>query len=107
MTPAKMAEKLLHSRRRRNAVFCQHREGLGEPAWDMLLSLFVAKSDGRSSIAAYELLEATATDDAIARPYTLWLASQGLVEIAYDRVQLTTAGCELMSSYLEHELDSR
>lgn len=106
MTPAKMAEKLLNSRRRRNAVFCQHREGLGEPAWDMLLSLFVAKSAGRSSIAAYELVEAAAMDDEIARPYTLWLASQGLVEIAHDRVQLTTAGSEIMFAYLEHELAS-
>jgi hypothetical protein len=86
-------------------MFVEHREGLGEPAWDMLLSLFVAKSDGRSSVPAYELIETTATDVEIARPYTLWLASQGLVEISHDRLQLTAAGCDLMRSYLKHELE--
>jgi hypothetical protein len=104
MTPAKMAERLLKSRRLRNVMFCQHREGLGEPAWDMLLSLFVADSAGRSSVPAYELMAATATDDEIARPYTLWLASQGLVEIAHDRAKFTTAGRALMVAYLDQEL---
>jgi hypothetical protein len=104
MTPAKMAAELLRGRQQRNAIFALHQEGFGEPAWDMLLSLFVADSDGRSSVSAGELVAATTTDGEIARPYTLWLASQGLVEIAYDRVRLTTAGRGLMTTYLEYEL---
>lgn len=104
MTPAQKAANLLRGRQQRNAIFTLHNEGFGEPAWDMLLSLFVADSDGRSSVSARDLVAATATDEAVARPYTLWLASQGLVEIAYDRVRLTTTGRGLMTAYLEFEL---
>ena len=104
VTPAKIAEDLLNSRQLRNAVFLQHRDGFGEPAWDMLLSLFVADSSGRSSVPEKELSLATATDDVIARPYTLWLASHGLVTITHDRVTLTTEGRTLMIAYLEQEI---
>jgi hypothetical protein len=101
---AAMAEQLLNSRRLRNATFRQHLDGLGEPGWEMLLSLFIAASCGRSSTHADELIAETAMADEIVRPYILWLASQRLVEVSFDRVALTPAGRTLMVTYLEQEI---
>lgn len=97
------AEALLASRRLRDTVFVGHVDGFGEPAWDMLLTLFAEKAKGRPTVTTGELLAATATPEEIARVFIAWLASHRLVTREGDAVAMTERGQGLMTAYLDRE----
>ncbi len=100
------AAAVLASRRLRNEVFATFVDGFGEPAWDMLLYLFVEAAKGRTLVPADELVEATPNDGEIVRVYIKWLASKSLTEGA-DNVCLAPSGRDLIIDYLRREANSK
>jgi DNA-binding MarR family transcriptional regulator len=103
-TMAAMAERLYQERRRRDDYFPS---GLfGEPAWDLILSLFVAREEGRRLTIA-EAYEAAAVRPAAGRRLIARLERTGMVARSSgqeDRrkrfVQLTTNAHDRLRDYL-------
>ena len=103
-TLAAMAERLYQERRRREEYFPH---GLfGEPAWDLILALFVALEDGRS-LSIAEAYDAAAVKPAAGRRLIARLERSGMVTRTFgqeDRrkryVQLTANASERLTDYL-------
>jgi DNA-binding MarR family transcriptional regulator len=103
-TLAAMAERLYQERRRREKYFPA---GLfGEPAWDLILALFVALEEGRRLTIA-EAYEAAAVRPAAGRRLIARLERTGMVARSFgqeDRrkryVQLTPNASERLTDYL-------
>jgi DNA-binding MarR family transcriptional regulator len=95
------AERLYAERRRRDALFP---EGLfGEPAWDLLLALFIAREKGQATIlsAAYRaahvsdttgrrMLEQLETEGLISRRRAPRSRKTRLVELTPDAIERLT-----------------
>ncbi|QXT34317.1 hypothetical protein KV697_10770 [Sphingomonas sanguinis] len=97
---ARLAADIFASRRTRDDVFTGLLDGFGEPAWDMLLILYIADHGGATQTPS-ELVEATRVEAATAAPYITWLKSQGLVQVDGDEVSLTDIGRKRMDAYLD------
>jgi DNA-binding MarR family transcriptional regulator len=101
---AAMAERLYLERRRRDEYFPA---GLfGEPAWDLILALFVARDEGRRLTVA-EAYEAAKVKPAAGRKLLARMESQGMIRRSagqQDRrkkfVGLTDDGTERLTDYL-------
>lgn len=101
---ARVAESILRQRRRRNEYF---RASLfAEPAWDMLLELYVRDSSGASATAA-QLLMATVTPTSTATRWLALLEDDGWIirrahpfQAGTDFVELTDKAREAMKAYL-------
>lgn len=99
-----VAERLFSERRLRDAAFPS---GLfGEPAWDLLLLLFIAREQGTDRTVA-ELLRDAELAPGTGRRWIERLARAGLVAPRKDAarptvriVELTTQGIDRMSDYL-------
>ena len=99
---ARRAAQLYASRRQRDRVFVSVDGGFGEPAWDMLLILYIMDAGGRQATIR-ELLAAAPVERQIAEPYIGWLVSRGLAAFGEGRetVRLLEAGREMMDAYLD------
>ncbi|APX64583.1 hypothetical protein AV944_00525 [Sphingomonas sp. LK11] len=97
---ARLAANIFASRRTRDEVFTDLLGGFGEPAWDMLLVLYIADYAGTTQSAS-DLVEATRVEAPTAKPYIGWLMSQGLVKVDDDDVTLTDEGRKRMDAYLD------
>ena len=103
-TLAAMAERLYQERRRREDYFPP---GLfGEPAWDLILALFMAREEGRW-LSVAEAYEAAAVKPAAGRRLIARLERSGMVARIRgqeDRrkryVQLTANASERLTDYL-------
>ena len=100
------AKRLYDERRRRAAVFGSDDVLFGEPAWDILLDLFMAWSD-RRTVRIGDACIAAAVPKTTALRWLETLAQRRLVERTSDRsdarsgiVCLTTRGVEVMTTYL-------
>lgn len=105
MTPmeqARAAGRLLADRRMRADIIVEARDGLGEPAWDMLLCL-MADSARRPAMPADELVAGAGVKESIARTFIGWMETRCLArhDEAGDCVALTDRGRERMAAYLE------
>ena len=98
----RLAADIYASRRTRDEVFTDLLGGFGEPAWDMLLALYIAEHSGLTQTAS-ELVKATQVETETAAPYILWMKSQGLVDIDGDEVRLREAGRKRMDAYLDRQ----
>lgn len=99
-----VAERLYQERRRRDEYF--PRGLFGEPAWDLLLALFIAHEDGKSLTLEKACAAARLTGDEAA-PVIDKLAGAGLVERSrcdWDKrrncLLLTRHATERLSDYL-------
>jgi len=103
-TLAAMAERLYQERRRRDDYFPS---GLfGEPAWDLILALFIAREEGRRLTIA-EAYEAATVKPAAGRRLIARLERTGMVARTSgqeDRrkrfVQLTATAADRLRDYL-------
>ena len=105
MTPdthIQAAAQLQRSREARNNVFGADAAGFGDPAWDMLVDLFLADARGERPTTT-ELVTRDHVEASTGRTFLRWLASRGLVAIAGDDVALEERGRGLMLAYLEQE----
>src|ERR1051325_5563112 len=101
---AAMAERLYLERRRREEYFPA---GLfGEPAWDLILALFVARDEGRRLTIA-EAYEAAKVKPAAGRKLLARMECQGMIRRSPDQqdrrkrfVGLTDDGTERLTDYL-------
>ena len=100
------AKRLYDERRRRAAVFGSDDVLFGEPAWDILLDLFMAWSD-RRTVRIGDACIAAAVPKTTALRWLETLTERRLVERTSDRsdarsgiVCLTTRGIEVMTTYL-------
>jgi DNA-binding MarR family transcriptional regulator len=99
-----MAEKLYSDRRRRDDYF--PRELFGEPAWDLLLALFIAMEDGRDLDLA-KAYDAAKVDPAYGPAVIDKLVATGMVvrsrgqhDKRRNTVVLTDQAEERMTNYL-------
>lgn len=95
-----MAERLYAERRKRDEFFPPTL--FGEPAWDLLLTLFVARDDGRA-ITLPEAYRAARIDERHGPTLIERLVASGLVERSHNRgdaVLLTDHGMDRLSDYL-------
>ena len=95
-----MAERLYAERRRREEYFPAAL--FGEPAWDLLLALFIAHDDGRH-ISLEEAYEAAKVDPRDGRALIEKLVASGLVTRSHNRwnaILLTDKGNDRLSDYL-------
>lgn len=99
---ARLAADIFASRRDRDAAFVGHASGFGEPAWDMMLVLYITDAVGRGA-TRQELLIAANVEREIAEPYIGWLIAHGLASDDGDdgTVRLLDAGREMMDAYLD------
>lgn len=105
---AAIADRLYRSRRRREAHF---KSGLfGEPAWDMMLDLFINKVRGRK-LWTTSLCIAAGVPQTTALRYIAVLEQAELVQRAVDPqdrrvvlVDLTASGFTLMRDYLAESI---
>lgn len=98
---ARIAAEMYAARRERDAAFAGIEDGFGEPAWDMLLLLYVADAEGRAATRA-ELIAGTNVEPSIAERYILWLISQALAaEGDAGAVRLHDPGRAKMDAYLD------
>lgn len=99
---ARMAADIFASRRDRDAAFVGVEGGFGEPAWDMLLILYILDAEGRVA-TRHELLIAAHVEREIAEPYIGWLIARGLAGFGEDggTIRLLDAGRVMMDGYLE------
>lgn len=80
MIPAELgmvARSLFNQRRVRDALFGEHVEGLGEPAWDMLLMLAAGEGAG-IPITRDALITAGQVPDGVAELHLEWLVERKL-----------------------------
>lgn len=94
------------ARRRRDRVFGAHADLLSDPAWDMLLDLFIAYHDGRR-ISITSVCGAACAAPTTALRWLKHLEERGLVDRSLDTrdarrhfVELSTAGLTLMNNAL-------
>lgn len=99
---ARLAADIFASRRDRDTVFTSVDGGFGEPAWDMLLVLYILDAVGKAA-TTQELLIAPNVPRDIAEPFIGWLVSQGLAGFGevQGTVRLLEAGREMMDAYLD------
>ena len=103
---ARMAAAIYADRRDRDLLFAGYGDGLGEPAWDMLLLLYVRDAAGLP-VTAGELVAATGRPHNLSWPFLGWLKSQDLIALAGigkdadDVVTLQDRGRALMDVYLD------
>jgi hypothetical protein len=97
---ARIAADIYASRRTRDEMFTDIHDGFGEPAWDMLLCLYIADFAGATQTAA-DLVHATHVEIATAKPYLGWLASQGLIQVDHEEVVLLQRGKDRMDAYID------
>lgn len=98
---ARIAAEMYAARRERDAAFVGIEGGFGEPAWDMLLLLYVADAEGRAATRA-ELITAANVEEAIAVPYIGWMISQALAaEDDTGAIRLREPGRAKMDAYLD------
>lgn len=92
-----MAERLYSQRRARDAFFPP--DLFGEPAWDLLLALFMALQEGREMKLA-EACKAAGTGGAAGEILIARVEKAGLIHRAGGHVKLTSDGVERMTDYL-------
>lgn len=92
-----MAERLYAQRRARDAFFPS--DLFGEPAWDLLLALFMALQEGRE-LSAAEALQAAGMNDAADKSLLARVEETGLIGRTESGVQLSSEGVERMTDYL-------
>lgn len=101
-----MAAAIYADRRDRDLLFAGYGEGLGEPAWDMLLMLYMRDAVGLP-VTAGDLVAATGRPAELAWPFLGWLKSQDLIALVGigkdpdDVVTLQDEGRALMDAYLD------
>jgi hypothetical protein len=95
------AEALLRARRARDRIFGDYIDGFGEPAWDMLLLLYVQEAHGRPRLDAATMIAETQQPAEVSSQYLLWLKSKGLTVTDGNGTMLSHRGGELMARYLE------
>lgn len=78
---AQLAARLYADRRDRDEVFGGASAGFGEPAWDMLLQLYVFEAAGRRCTSA-DLISAAGVEAALAAPFLRWLTTYGLIRVS-------------------------
>ena len=93
------AEQLLANRRRRDRVVAGHAEGFGEPAWELLLTLFVT-GDLDEWVPVEQLIAGLPVTAGTARRYLRWLETQALVASDVAGARLAARGRELIRAYL-------
>lgn len=99
-----MARRLYEERRERDRCFPS---GLfGEPAWDLILALFIARHEGRS-LTVRSACEAAGAPKTTGRRLLARLEEAGLIEVRLvngsrkgRRVELTREGCDRLADYL-------
>jgi hypothetical protein len=92
-----VAERLYSDRRKRDEHFPP---GLfGEPAWDLLLALFIARGDGREMTLAMGY-KAACVEAGPGRELIAKMESEGLVATGGDSLLLTDDAHERLSDYL-------
>lgn len=104
LSPRAMAERLYSERRQRDGYFPA---GLfGEPAWDLLLALFIAEQEGRE-VSIAEAFRVAGVGAAAGRRLLAKVESAGLVFRIPGRedrrrqcVELTQDGIDRLSDYL-------
>jgi predicted transcriptional regulator len=95
-----VAERLYEERRRRDEYFPPSL--FGEPAWDLLLTLFIARDDGRA-VPLTEAYEAAKVDARHGPTLIEKLIDSGLVTRSHNRgnaLRLTDRGMDRLSDYL-------
>lgn len=95
-----VAERLYADRRRRDEYFPPAL--FGEPAWDLLLALFIAHDDGRH-VSLAEAYEAAKIDPRDGPPLIERLVATGLVTHSHNRwdaILLTERGMDRLADYL-------
>ena len=103
---ATMAEQLYFERRKRDEIF-QLPTVFGEPAWDMLLDLMMARERGQK-LSVTAVTQGAAAAPTTALRYLAILESLGLIERKRDQndgrrswLQLTDAGHQKMSAFFD------
>lgn len=95
-----MAERLYAERRKRDEYFPPSL--FGEPAWDLLLTLFIARDDGRA-VPITEAFEAARVDARQGPTLIEKLIASGLVTRSHNHgnaLRLTDHGMDRLSDYL-------
>jgi hypothetical protein len=95
-----VAERLYAERRKRDEYFPAAL--FGEPAWDLLLTLFIARDDGRA-MTLPEAYRAARVDERHGPTLIEKLIASGLVTRSHNRgnaVLLTDHGMDRLSDYL-------
>ncbi|RYF02437.1 MAG: MarR family transcriptional regulator, partial [Oxalobacteraceae bacterium] len=100
------AESLYRERRRRDLELGEPRELFGEPSWDILLDLFIARGRARP-VSVSSACIASSTPQSTALRYVGVLEKVGLVQRAKDPrdarrqyLELTDIGLSKMTAYL-------
>ena len=95
-----VAERLYAERRRRDEYFPPAL--FGEPAWDLLLTLFIARDDGRA-VPLAEAYQAARVDARHGPTLVEKLIDSGLITRSHNRgnaLRLTDHGMDRLSDYL-------
>ncbi|MEA3065500.1 MAG: hypothetical protein QOJ27_1952 [Sphingomonadales bacterium] len=95
-----VAERLYAERRKRDEYFPAAL--FGEPAWDLLLALFIAHDDGRH-VSLAEAFDAAKVDQRSGPTLIEKLIASGLVARSHNRgnaILLTDHGIDRLSDYL-------
>lgn len=99
-----MAERLYSQRRQRDRYFPPSL--FGEPAWDLLLALFIAHEEGRE-LSVAEACKAAGVGSRAGRTWLAKLEDAGLIALGQGKgdrrqgsVGLTQDGLERLSEYL-------
>jgi DNA-binding IclR family transcriptional regulator len=72
---------------------------LGEPVWDLLLAMLIARVDGRTLTAA-EAFEAAGVKRSAGRRVVAEMEAHGLIERLGRRLRLTDAAAGRLTDYL-------
>lgn len=102
-----LAERLYCERRRRDAVMARHALHFREPAWDMLLDLFISHGAGRPVSVSSACLSALIPQTTALR-YVGQLENGGLIYRSPDpndgrrqHLVMSTTGIRAMQDYLQ------
>lgn len=108
--PVASARAAYGRRRSRDAVFGRHERVFAEPAWDLMLDLFIATAEGRHVSASAACIGACAPPTTALR-CILRLRERGLIaerRHPTDRrvrlIELTSEGAAMMHEYLSSEV---
>jgi hypothetical protein len=93
----RLARSILAARQKRAGEFDSHM--FGEPAWEMLLTLFIHEASGASSTIA-QLEEVSGSSSRSANRWIRYLQSQGLVSSRSHPIDPATQFVELTERYL-------